>query len=135
VDPDLAGLHGQGGDERGDGVVRDGDEQQVGRGGHVGRRQDLRAGEAAGGARTGGVGYGGGGDDPMAGAGEGRSEGGTDPACGDDPDGEPGVGPLRGCAALLIQDADPVLKEVPVIAYALIVLRRFANASPGASEW
>ncbi|GAB3994706.1 hypothetical protein GCM10029992_09950 [Glycomyces albus] len=69
----------------------------------------------------------------MAGAREGGSDDGADPAGRNDADGEPAG--LTAPSAGAIHDVDPVLYEVPVVAYGLIVLRQSANASPGAWEW
>src|SRR5690606_12000167 len=103
-----------------------------------GGREDLGVGEGARGAGAGGFGDGRGGDDAVSGPLEGGADDGADPSGGYDADREAAVRrplrPRRG-GAVLLHDADPVLLEVPVVAYGSIVLRRCGGASPGAPEW
>ncbi len=87
--PYGAGL-GQALDQRGQDVVGDRQQHQVGAGQHLGRLHQRNIGEQGRGAAAGGVGDAGHGDRAVPGELEGRGEGGADPARADDADREPG---------------------------------------------
>ena len=87
--PPDAGL-GEAGDEAGQGVVGNGEDDEVGGGDDLVGRQQRDAGQQAGGALGGGGGETGGGDDVVAGGGEGGAEDGADSAGADDAHAEAG---------------------------------------------
>ncbi len=94
VDEELARPYGAGLDEaldqRGQHVVGDGQEHQLGAGQHLGGLHQGHIGEQGRGAAAGGVGDAGHGDRTVSGELERRGEGGSDPARADDADGETG---------------------------------------------
>ena len=108
--PPRAGL-GQAGDQRGELVVRDGQQHQVRAGHHLVGGQQRYAGQQPPCAPDGPGGDPGGGDDPVAGPGKRGTEDGADPSGADHADREAG-GDAGLCAHHVIQSSSGVPVEI-----------------------